>query len=444
MYDVPVTFATAPQPRWIERKMTLLSIAGLAAGAAFGGLLSASGAGRTSPVLPALQVCGTLWMNALRMVALPLALANVVCSMANTGTARAAGRIAGAIALYLVMLLFGAAVVWTVVPPIVHRASIDRDALLQMKAPASPESADGAKENGKSAGTPGDFVTALVPRNLARSAVNEEFLPLVIFAILFGLAMQRIDPENRSALTRMAAGLSQTLMVLVRWILWFAPVAMFALVATYTAATGSRLFGILGWFVLLECALMLAYLLLLYPVTVLAGGISLRTFAKAASGPQMVALSTRSSLAALPALLDAGDRMTPNPETSRVLLPMAVNMFKVNRTTSALCRALVILYFWSVPASAAQIGAFLFTVILLSFSDLGLPGGTHYRTLPAYLALGCPIDAVILLETLEPLSDICKTVLNVTGDLSIAAIVTRWSGRSVREPAPLAREVVAS
>ena len=242
-------------------------------------------------------------------------------------------------------------------------------------------------------------------------------------------------------LTRLTAGLRQTLMVLVRWILWFAPVAMFALVATYTAATGSRLLGILGWFVLLECALMLGYLLLLYPVTALAGGVPLRTFAKAASGPQMVALSTRSSLAALPALLDAGDRMTPNPETSRVLLPVAVNMFKVNRTTSALCRTLVILYFWSVPASAAQIGAFLSTVILLSFSDLGLPGGTHFRTLPAYLAVGCPIDAVVLFETLEPFSDICKTVLNVTGDLSIAAIVTRWSTPSVREPAPLVREV---
>jgi len=133
--------------------------------------------------------------------------------------------------------------------------------------------------------------------------------------------------------------------------------------------------------------------------------------------------------------------MTPNPETSRVLLPVAVNMFKVNRTTSALCRTLVILYFWSVPASAAQIGAFLSTVILLSFSDLGLPGGTHFRTLPAYLAVGCPIDAVVLFETLEPFSDICKTVLNVTGDLSIAAIVTRWSTPSVREPAPLVREV---
>ena len=420
--------------------MTLLSIVGLAAGAALGGVLSVSSPGRTTLVLPVLQVCGTLWMNALRMVALPLALANVVSSMANTGTARAAGRIGGAIALYLAMLLFGAVVVWTVVPPVLHRVPVDRTALLQMKAPAIESTSD-SKENGKSAGTPGDLVTALVPRNLIRSAVNEEFLPLVIFAVLFGLAMQRIDPENRGALTRLAAGISQTLMVLVRWILWFAPVAMFALVATYTAATGSRLFGILGWFVLLECALMLAYLVLLYPLTVLAGGVPLRTFARAASAPQMVALSTRSSLAALPALLDAGDRMTPNPETSRILLPVAVNMFKINRTTSAFCRALVILYFWSVPASATQIGAFLFTVVLLSFSDLGLPGGTHYRTLPAYLALGCPIDAVVLLETLEPFSDICKTVLNVTGDLSIATIVTRWSTRGIPEPAPLAHEV---
>ena len=128
-----------------------------------------------------------------------------------------------------------------------------------------------------------------------------------------------------------------------------------------------------------------------------------------------------------------------HPETARVILPLSVGIFKVNRTTSALCRLLVILYFWSIPAQPAQVCTFVITVMLLSFSELGLPGGTQYRTVPAYLAAGCPIEAVILLEVFEPFSDICKTLLNVTGDLSVAAIVTRWSER----PAP-ARVMVAA
>jgi proton glutamate symport protein len=172
-------------------------------------------------------------------------------------------------------------------------------------------------------------------------------------------------------------------------------------------------------------------------LSMFAGGLSFRNFAAAALGPQMVALSTRSSLAALPAMLTAAETMAPaNQMPSRAILPLAVNIFKVNRTISALCRLLTILYFWSVPASGWQIYTFLVTVIVLSFSELGLPGGTQMRTLPAYLAAGCPIEAVILLEVIEPFSDICKTLLNVTGDLSIAAIVTRWSERPEPVPAP--------
>jgi DAACS family dicarboxylate/amino acid:cation (Na+ or H+) symporter len=101
----------------------------------------------------------------------------------------------------------------------------------------------------------------------------------------------------------------------------------------------------------------------------------------------------------------------------------------VNRTTSGVCRLLVMLYFWGIPAAPAQIYIFLATIMLLSFSDLGVPGGTTFRTVPAYLAAGAPIEAIVLLEVFEPFSDICKTLLNVTGDLSIAAIVTRWSTR---------------
>jgi Na+/H+-dicarboxylate symporter len=270
----------------------------------------------------------------------------------------------------------------------------------------------------------------MVPRNLMRSAVNEEFLQLLIFTILFGLALRQVRSKNADAVIRVARGVTETLMVLVHWIVWCSPLAMFALAATFAASSGARIAGILGRFVLLECGLMLAFVALLYPLAMLAGRLSFRAFATPALVPQMVAVSTRSSLAALPALLAAGEKMSPaNPEPGRVLLPLPVSIFKVNRTTSALCRLLVILYFWSMPATAAQIYPFLFTVILLSFSELGLPGGTQFRTLPAYLAAGCPIEAVILLEVAEPFSDICKTLLNVTGDLAVAAIVTRWSAQ---------------
>jgi proton glutamate symport protein len=387
-----------------------------------------------SAVLPAVSGIGTLWVNALRMIALPLAIGNTVCAMVRDRTAHATSRIGGAIALYLALLLLGAGMVLSLAPALLRATSVDHAAVAALSQGASSEA---RKIAGEAHASPGvwDLVVGLVPQNLLQSAVNEEFLKLLVFSILFGLALRHATAEKGGTVIRFVEGVTETLMILVRWIIWCAPLAMFALAATFAAATGARLVGILGHFVLLECGFMLAFVALLYPLTMLAGGLSFRAFAAPVLGPQMVAVSTRSSLAALPAMLVAGERLgSSEPETARVVLALAVSMFKVSSPMSAVCQLLLILHFWSVPARQPQIYAFLFTIVLLSFSQVGLPG-TRFRSLPAYLAAGCPIEAVVLLEVVDPFSDICKTLLNVTGDLSIAAIVTRWSGRATRVPA---------
>lgn len=404
---------------------TIWSLAGLAGGLAAGSFLGS----HPGPVLPILNGIGTLWMNALRMVALPLALGNTVCAMSHERMARAAGRIGGAIALYLALLLLGAGLVVLVAPPVLHAMRMDRE---NPPTPTQTEPVKAGKQGNEKVSEPtlGDMVSGLIPRNLVQSAANEDYLKLLIFAILFGLALRKASPDKGSAVTRFVEGVTETMMVLVRWIVQCSPVAMFALAAGFAAKSGGHLVGILGRFVVLECGLMLVFLALLYPITMLAGGLSLREFAEPALAPQMVAISTRSSLACLPSMLEAGEKMLPaNRGPSQVILPLAVNIFKVNRTVSGLCRLFTIWYFWSIPTSAAHLFTFLVTIVVLSFSDLGLPGGPTARTLPAYLAAGCPIEAVVLLEVAEPLSDVCKTLVNVTGDLSIAAIITRWSAR---------------
>lgn len=428
----------AKRSRWGTRQATLWSLAGLVAGVAVGNALRApTGAG---PILGALNGVGTLWVNALRMIAMPLAICNTVCALVRQKTVLTAGRIGGAVALFVALLLLGAAMALLIVPPVLHVMPVDHSAISTLSQTTSAQARKVAGQTGRAPGL-GDILVGLIPSNLLQSAVNEDFLRLIIFALLFGMALRQVSQERGGTVIRFVEGVTETLMVLVRWIIWCSPVAMFALAATFAASSGARLVGILGRFVLLECGLLLAFVLLLYPLTALAGGLSLRRFASSALGPQMVAISTRSSLAALPALLAAGDKMLPtSPEPSRVILPLAVSIFKANRTASTLCRLLVITHFWAVPLQHSQIYTFLLTVILLSFSDLGVPGGTALRTVPAYLAAGCPIEAVILLEVVEPLSDICKTLLNVTGDLSVAAIVTRWSSR----PAPLQVMAVAA
>ena len=410
-------------------QVTVVSLGALVAWVVVGSALR----GHEGPLLSFLTGVGTLWVSALRMIALPLAVFNTTCAMISQRSANAAGRIGGAIAIYVVLLLLGAAIVLTILPPVMHSTPVDQAAIAKLSQSKAAESHKLTTQSAPALSI-GDLLVGLVPTNVLQAAVNEDFLRLLVFAVLFGLALRRASPERGGTVIRFIEGVTETLMILVRWIIWCAPAAMFCLAATFASSSGAKIVGILGRFVVYECGLMLIFIALLYPLTMVAGGISLRRFASAALGPQMVAVSTRSSIAALPSLVAAGEALlADHPEPARVVLPLSVSIFKVNRTTSGLCRLLVMLYFWGVPSDPSKIAVFLASIMLLSFSDLGLPGGTNFRTVPAYLAAGVPIEAIVLLEVFEPFSDICKTLLNVTGDLSIAAIVTRWSGR----PAPV-------
>jgi Na+/H+-dicarboxylate symporter len=127
-------------------------------------------------------------------------------------------------------------------------------------------------------------------------------------------------------------------------------------------------------------------------------------------------------------LLEGAKRLGLPAEASSLTLPLAVAVFKVNRTLSSTIRLLMVAAMFSVPVDAGTLAAFLFTVFLLSFTTPGLPGAGSMATLPAYLAAGLPLEGVMLFEALDAIPDVFKTVANVTADLSAAAIVSRLNG----------------
>ena len=116
------------------------------------------------------------------------------------------------------------------------------------------------------------------------------------------------------------------------------------------------------------------------------------------------------------------------PDVANLALPLSVAVFKVNRTTSSVVKMLFLAYMFNIDLSALQILTFTVTVMILSFSALGIPGGGGaWKSMAAYLVLGLPLEGYILLGATDPIVDIFKTVLNVTGDMSVAAVLDRRS-----------------
>jgi Na+/H+-dicarboxylate symporter len=177
------------------------------------------------------------------------------------------------------------------------------------------------------------------------------------------------------------------------------------------------------------------FIVLLYPLTAIAGGTSMREFARAAAPAQLVAISTLSSIAALPALVQGGmDHLRLPSRVTGFVLPLCVSIFKLNRTVSATAKLLFLAHVYGVTLSAGTVAVFMVTVILLSFGAVGVPqGGQAFATLPAYLAAGIPAEGVILLEATSMAPDMLKTLLNVTGDMSVAAFLSRGSRAAAAE-----------
>ncbi len=154
------------------------------------------------------------------------------------------------------------------------------------------------------------------------------------------------------------------------------PAGVFALSYVLALRTGGQAAGILTVYIAIVCGLLLLFTLLLYPVTAVLGRTTMRTFARAAAPAQLVAVSTRSSVAALPALIEGGRThlRLPAPFTGFVL-PLSVSLFKVNRTISSLVKLFFLAHVYGISLRPAAIATFLAIETILSFGTAGVPLG---------------------------------------------------------------------
>ena len=403
---------------------TTTSLIALALG--FGGGLAAHGlqGGWPLAAATALAPIGTAWTNALRMTVIPLVLANLVLGVAGGGDGRAVGRL-GALSLATFALLLVAAGVATAlaVPPILAAFPL---------AATSLGAAGAAGAAPPTAGPPPsftDWLVGLIPVNPFRAAADGDILALIVFTLSFALALTRIRAELRRPLVEGVRAVSEAMGVLLRWILWLTPLGIFCLTYALAVRAGPGSAGAVGIFVTLDSALLVGFALLLYPLVMAVGRVPMRRFARAVAPAQTVAASTRSSLASLPALVYGAERHLGLPATvTGLVLPLAVATFKLNRTISSTAKLLFLAHVYGIPLEPVQVGTFVATVLLLSFSTPGIPSVGSVQTLPVYLSFGLPIEGVLILGAVDAIPDVFKTVLNVTADMGAAAMVARMAG----------------
>jgi len=409
----------------MKESTRVLIALGTALGA--GAAVAASGNPRLVHATEVIAPVGVLWINAIRMTVIPLVVSLLVTGVAGAADLRAIGRIGGRTLLTFVLLLIGTAAVIMPLAPLVF--TLLPGGAARPPLPAGAAEAAGELASGGAAPDFGTWLTSLIPTNPVAAAANGAMLPLVLFTLLLALAIARSGGATRDTLLGFFRALSEAMLVMVRWVVAVAPIGVFALVLPLAARSGAGVVGGVGFYILVYSLASLVVILLLYPATAIAGGIPVRRFARAVLPAQLVAFASSSSIASLPALVEGAERGLEMPErVSGFVLPFAASTFKIAAPVSWTIGALFVGWFYGVPLHARELATVAFAAVFLSFVGPGVPRGAWLLLTPLFLAIGLPAEGIGILIAVDAIPDLFATVLNVTGDLSAAAIVARGAG----------------
>ena len=400
---------------------------GLAAGAAAGLALAGWNPAAALRVAAIVQPIGQLWLNALQMTVVPLVLALVVIGVNAASDAAASGRIARSALIVFIALLTAAALFTALAAPALLALLKPAPALAAALATAVTSDASPAAPVGWT-----DWFTGVIPANAIMAAAQGAMLPLVVFALFLGFALTRIDAKRRVLLVEFFQAIADAMIVVVSWVLWIAPLGVFALILAVCARAGLGMLSALGVYIVLECTLYISLALMMLPVAWLWGGERIGHFAAAIVPAQVVAASTQSSLASLPAMLESADRQLhyPAPVTALVL-PMAVTLFRLTSPVQYVASACFIAWASGIEVTAAQLVAGALLAVVVSLGSVGLPGQVSFMAtnLPVTQAMGLPVGPLGLMLAVDTLPDVFATVGNVTADLAATSIVAHRARR---------------
>ncbi len=373
---------------------------------------------------------GTLFLNALKMLIVPLILSSIIVGISGIGSGGALGRLGGKTLLYylatsLIAILIGLAMVNVVMPGVVDGQPA-RD-LIGLSAGVDEVI---AKVEGKGAGDVVEVFLRMVPTNVVAAAAEGQMLGLIFFGLLFGFFMTKIEEAYAESMYNFWQGLFSVMMRITEWVMLFAPLGVFALVAKVVASTGLGAFIPLAWFFATVVAALAVHFLIVLPLLLLVVGRvhPIRHF-RAMAPALLTAFSTSSSSATLPLTLECVEKNAGvSNRTSSFVLPLGATVNMDGTALYECVAAIFIAQAYGVELGLAQQFTIVLVALLTSIGVAGIPAASLVAISIILATIGLPAEAIGLILAVDRVLDMCRTSVNVFSDSCGAVIIARLNG----------------
>ena len=384
------------------------------------------------------QPAATLFLRLIFMLVIPLLFSALVVGVAEMGDVRSLGRIGWRTLAYTVVVSAIAVVLGLVLVNLFKPGAGVDPAQAQLLLSQGSERAQAIVSSTTTQPKGLDMFLSIVPDNVIKAAAENTILAVMFFALMLGIGLVLTRSENASILKRGIEGLFEVSMTLIGLVIRLAPYAVFCMMFNLAALFGWDLMAKLGAYVgVVVLALALHMFVVYSAVLKFVGGYSPVRFFRGVQEAMVMAFSTASSNATLPTALRVADEQLGLPRrVSRFVLTVGAT---ANQNGTALFEGVTVLFlaqFFGVDLSLTQQATVMFVCILGGIGTAGVPAGSLPVVALICTMVGVPAEGIGLILGVDRFLDMCRTTLNVTGDLMLATVVSAGeSDAAVPEPA---------
>ncbi len=375
---------------------------------------------------------GTLFLNALKMLIVPLVVSSIITGMAGASQSEGFGRLGAKTIVYYTVTSLLAILVGLVLVNLFQPGIVDGQPAKTIIGLSADTSNVLAKTQGRDVSDIVEVFLRMVPTNIVAAAANGQLLGLIFFSLLFGFFMTRIHDRYVDTMQNFWQGVFEVMMLITDWVMKFAPIGVFALVAKVVASTGLAAFKPLAVFMATVLVALVVHIFVTMPVLLrfIAQVNPLRHY-RAMAPALLTAFSTASSSATLPLTMDCVEKNAGvSNRTTSFVLPLGATVNMDGTALYECVAAMFIAQAYGLELTFATQFTIVLVALLTSIGVAGIPAASLVAIVVILSAIGLPAEGIGLILAVDRILDMCRTSVNVFSDSCGAVVIAKTEGET--------------